>query len=243
MRRLTIALLVLSCFSCTGCNVKSVEKLLGLGGDKNSITVVVDPKTQSVVVATTQQFTVTVTGSSNIAVAWSVGGTNCATQDCGSISAAGLYTAPATIPNPALVTITATANANSADFGAAAITIIVAPAPASAMLRGTYTFLLSGSDAEGLLSIGGAFEADGTGQLFNGKMSLCRSEFHCSDQFFAGATASTDTNNGTFAADIFPASTFTFSPAPNTVLKLELNGSRNLRASGILSPDAASADN
>ena len=114
MRRLTIALLVLSCFSCTGCNVKSVEKLLGLGGDKNSVTVVVDPKTQSVVVATTQQFTVTVTGSSNIAVAWSVGGANCATQDCGSISAAGLYTAPTTIPNPALVTVTATANANSA---------------------------------------------------------------------------------------------------------------------------------
>ena len=165
MRRLITVLWVLSCFSCAGCNINS---LLGLGGGNKSVTVVVAPKTQSVVVATTQQFTVTVTGSSNMGVAWSVGGTNCSTQDCGSISAAGLYTAPKTIPNPALVAVTATANANSADFGAAAVTIIAATAPASAMLRGTYTFLLSGSDAEGPLSIGGTFEADGSGQLLNG---------------------------------------------------------------------------
>jgi hypothetical protein len=213
-----------------------------LGGGKKSVTVVVDPKTQSVVVATTQQFTVTVTGSTNMAVAWSVGGTNCSTQDCGSISPAGIYTAPPTVPSPALVTVTATANANSADSGAAAVTIIAA-APAPAMLRGTYTFLLAGSDADGPLSIGGAFEADGSGQLLNGKITLCHSESNCSDQAFAGATASADDNNGTFAVDIFPASTFTFSPAPNSVLKLELNGSHNLRASGILSPNASSANN
>jgi hypothetical protein len=242
MRRLTTILLVLSCFSCASCNVNS---LLGLGGGKKSVTVVVDPKTQSVVVATTQQFTATVTGSSNTAVAWSVGGTNCSTQDCGSISAAGLYTAPTTIPNPALVAVTATASANSADFGAAAVTIIAAPAPApaSAMQRGTYTFLLSGSDAEGPLSIGGTFEADGSGQLLNGELRLCRSESHCSDQAFAGATASTDAKNGTFAADILPASTFTFSPAPNNIFKLDLTGSHNLRASGILRPNSTSADN
>jgi hypothetical protein len=243
MRRLTTILLVLSCFSCAGCNVSSIENLLGLGGGKKSVAVVVAPKTQSVVVATTQQFTVTVTGSTNVAVAWSVGGTNCSTQDCGSISAAGLYTAPTTIPNPALVAVTATANANSADFGAAAVTIIPAPAPASAMLRGTYTFLLSGSDAEGPVSIGGAFEADGSGQLLNGELRLCRSESHCFDQAFAGASASIDANNGTFAADILPASTFTFSPATGDIFKLELTGSHNLRASGILRPNSTSADN
>ena len=205
--------------------------------------VVVDPKTQSVVVATTQQFTVTVTGSADMTVAWSVSGTNCSSQDCGSVSAAGLYSAPTTIPDPALVTVTATANANSADFGAAAVTIIAAPAPASTMLSGTYTFLLSGSDAEGPVSIGGAFEADGSGQLLNGEISLCRRESPCSDQAFTGAAAPTDDNNGTFAADIFPASTFTFSPALNNVFKLELNGSHNLHASGILCPNASSADN
>ena len=243
MQRLTIVLLVLSCCYSAGCSVGSIENILGLGGGKKSVTVVVDPKTQSVVVATTQQFTATVTGSSNTAVAWSVGGTSCSTQDCGSISAAGLYTAPKTIPNPALVAVTARANANSADFGAAAVTIIAAPAPASTMLLGTYTFLLSGSDVEGPLSIGGIFEADGSGRLLDGGLRLCRSESHCSDQAFAGATASTDDNNGTFAADIFPASAFTWSPAPNNIFKLDLAGSHNLRASGILRPDPTSAGN
>jgi hypothetical protein len=243
MRRLTIVPFVFFCFSCTGCNVGSIENLLGLGGGKKSVTVVVAPKTQSVVVATTQQFTVTVTGSSNMAVAWSVGGTNCSTQDCGSISAAGLYTAPKTIPNPALVAVTATANANSADFGAAAVTIIAAPAPSSPMLRGTYTFLLSGSDAEGALSIAGTFEADGSGQLLNGEIRLCRGESLCSDQGFAGTTVSADANNGTFAADILPASSFTFSPSQNGILKLDLSGAHNLRASGILRQNSQSEDN
>jgi hypothetical protein len=236
MRPLTTVFLVLCCFSCASCNVGSIENILGLGGGKKSVTVVVNPKTQSIVVATTQQFTATVTGSSNTAVAWSVGGTNCSSQDCGSISAAGLYTAPQTIPNPALLAVTATASANSADFGAAAVTIIATPDTVSTVLRGGYTFLLSGSDAEGPLSIGGTFEADGSGQLLNGELRLCRSESLCSDRAFAGTTTSTDANNGSFAADIFPASTFTFSPAPHNIFKLDLAGSHTLRASGILRP-------
>ena len=243
MRPLTTILLVLSCFSCAACSVKSIESDLGLGGGKKSVTVVIDPKTQNVVVATTQQFTATVTGSSNTVVAWSVGGTNCSTQDCGSISAAGLYTGPMTIPSPALVAVTATANANSADFAAAAVTIIAAPPAASTMLRGVYTFLLSGSDAEGPLSIVGAFEADASGQLVNGELRLCRVESHCSDQSFIGTTASTGASDGTFTADSLPASTFTFSPSQNNMLKLDLSGANNLRASGILSPDAPPADN
>jgi hypothetical protein len=242
MRRLTTVLLLLFCISSMGCNINS---LLGLGGGKKSVTVTVAPKTQSVVVATQQQFTATITGSSNAVAAWSVSGTGCATQDCGSISATGLYTAPKTIPNPALLAVTATANANPVDSGSAAVTIIAAPAAAaaSAMLRGTYTFLLSGSDAEGPLTIGGTFEADGSGQLLNGELRLCRGESHCSDQGFAGTTVSTDENNGTFAADILPASSFTFSPSQNNILKLDLSGAHNLRASGILRPNSPPADN
>ncbi|MGB8325035.1 MAG: hypothetical protein WCE52_18915 [Candidatus Acidiferrum sp.] len=239
MRRLTTVFLVLSCFSCAACNIKSIENDLGLGGGK-SVTVVIDPKTQNVVVATAQQFAATVTGSSNTVVAWSVGGAGCSTQDCGSISAAGLYTAPATIPNPALVTVTATANANSADYGAAAVTVIAAPA--SAMLRGSYTFLLSGSDAEGPLYISGTFEAADSSRLLKGRIGICRDDSPCSDQAFAGTSDSSDANNGIFAADTFPASTFTFSSSPNGIFKLDLTGSHNLRASGILRPNATSAD-
>jgi hypothetical protein len=87
------------------------------------------------------------------------------------------------------------------------------------------------------------FEADGSGRLLNGELRLCRSESHCSDQAFAGATASTGDNNGTFAADIFPASTFTFSLAPHNIFKLDLAGFHNLRASGILRPNSTSVGN
>jgi hypothetical protein len=244
MRRLKMICVVLTCFACAGCSVGSIENILGLGG-KKSVTVVVDPKTQSVVVGTTQQFTATVTGSSNMGVAWSVGGTDCTSQDCGSISASGLYTAPATIPNPALVAVTATASANSADRGAAAVTIIAATAPASAsaMLRGTYTFLLAGADAEGPVSIGGTFEADGAGQLRNGRLALCRGESQCADQPFAGTIASKDVSSGTFAADILPAASFTFSLVQENVFKLELSGADNLHASGILRPSEGSGGN
>jgi len=243
MRPFTTVLLLLSCLASAGCNVNS---LFGLGGGgKPTVTVVVAPKAQNVIVATTQQFAATVTGSSNTAVAWSVGGSACTTQDCGSISATGLYSAPKSIPNPALLAVTATANANPLDFGAAAVTIIAAPAAATApaMLRGIYTFLLSGGDAEGPLSIGGTFEADGSGQLLNGELRLCHGESHCFDQPFAGTTAFTDANHGTFSADILPDFHFTFSLSPNNILKVDLAGSQNLRASGILRPAPSSSDN
>jgi hypothetical protein len=75
-----------------------------------------------------------------------------------------------------------------------------------------------------------------------GELRLCRSESHCSDQAFTGITASTDADNGTFSADIFPGSTFTFSPGQNNIFKLDLTSSHNFSASGILRLNATSAD-
>lgn len=237
--RLTKIFLIFLSFSCAGCNVNS---LLGIGGGKKTVTVAVTPKTQSVVVSAQQQFSAVVTGSSDQAVVWSVGGTNCSTQDCGSISASGLYTAPKTVPSPALIAVTATANANALDFGAAAVTITAAPAAAVVMLRGTYTFLLNGADAEGPLSIAGTFVADGSGRLSDGDLRVCRDQTYCVDQIFAGTTVSTTTGIGTFEADILPNSKFSFSQTENGVLLLQLAGSGNLQASGVLRLNSTPAD-
>ena len=56
------------------------------------------------------QFTAKVTGTSNTAVTWTLSGTACtgSGNPCGTIDANGKYTAPATAPNPAQVTVTAT---------------------------------------------------------------------------------------------------------------------------------------
>lgn len=93
----------------------------GGGGSGTVQTVMVSAvaATSSVAVGQTDQFTATVTGTSNTAVTWAVmgGASN------GTISATGLYMAPATVPNPAMVTVTATSQADMSKAGSATVTV------------------------------------------------------------------------------------------------------------------------
>ena len=94
---------------------------LGCGDDKpdTPIVVSVEPTATPVAIGQTQQLTATVTGTGNLAVTWSVDGT--ATQ--GTITASGLYSAPAVMPNPATVTVRATSQANTSASGTATVTV------------------------------------------------------------------------------------------------------------------------
>jgi hypothetical protein len=98
-----------------------------------SILVSVSPNSANLLLGNTQQFTATVSGS-NQAVAWSISGGSSA---LGTISNAGLYTAPADLPNPATVMITATSQADSSKSGnvfvnlASGITISIATTPSN----------------------------------------------------------------------------------------------------------------
>lgn len=74
------------------------------------------------------QFTATVSGTGNTAVAWTLSGKACtgSSNPCGTIDVdTGLYHAPATVPNPSSVTITATSRADSTARGEAGINIVV----------------------------------------------------------------------------------------------------------------------
>jgi hypothetical protein len=51
------------------------------------------------------QFSATVTGSTNTAVVWSISGPGCSGAGCGTITATGLYTGPATLPAPPSVAV------------------------------------------------------------------------------------------------------------------------------------------
>ncbi len=55
--------------------------------------------------------------------AWSVAGTGCSGASCGTIDAAGKYTAPATAPNPATVTVTASSVVDSTKSLEATVTL------------------------------------------------------------------------------------------------------------------------
>jgi len=88
-----------------------------------SVTVVVTSSSSSVLLGNTQQFTATVTGTSNTGVSWSVNGISGGNPTVGTISNAGLYTAPQDLPNPATVTVQASSQANSSASGNAVLTI------------------------------------------------------------------------------------------------------------------------
>src|SRR5216684_2477171 len=122
---------------------------LGCAGtsSKTTVTISVAPTAVSVAVGNTQQFTATVTATSNTAVAWSVAGG----ASNGTISNTGLYTAPATPPNPPQVTVTATSQADSTKSASAIVTVIsasptsvsVSPSAATVANFGTQQFTAS----------------------------------------------------------------------------------------------------
>jgi Fe-S cluster assembly iron-binding protein IscA len=90
------------------------------------VSVTVTPATVSLATGATQQFSASIVGSSNTAVMWSVQGTGCSGAACGTISGAGLYTAPSAVPSPATVTVTATSSADSTKAASATVAIFSA---------------------------------------------------------------------------------------------------------------------
>jgi Bacterial Ig-like domain (group 2) len=102
---------------------KSASAAVAVATVQQPVTVTVSPTSAIVQTGATQQFTVTVTGTSNTNVTWSVNGMAGGNATVGTISAAGLYTAPVSVPSPALVSIAATSVADSTKSGVAALTV------------------------------------------------------------------------------------------------------------------------
>lgn len=123
-------------------------------GAGSPVVVTVSPSSASVVVGQTQQFSAQVTGTSNTAVTWSVGGIGCSGASCGTVTQNGLYTAPATQPTPSSVNVTATSQADSTRSGSAIVTItpniVVSVSPATAQVttgqQAQFTATVTGSN-------------------------------------------------------------------------------------------------
>ena len=73
----------------------------------STVSVSVSPSYGVVQVGQTMQFTATVMGTANTAVTWQVDNANGGAVASGTVSPAGLYTAPSALPTPATATITA----------------------------------------------------------------------------------------------------------------------------------------
>lgn len=87
------------------------------------IVVTVSAPSVTLKIGESQTYTATVTGTSNTAVSWSVSGAGCTGAACGSITSAGVYTAPTIVPQPPGVTITATSQADTSKTGSATLTL------------------------------------------------------------------------------------------------------------------------
>jgi hypothetical protein len=113
------------------------------------ISVKVSPSSAAILTGASQQFSATVTGTSNTQVTWSVFGSGCSGTACGVISSSGLYTAPAVVPASGGVTIVAASVADPTQSGSASaavvapkeqVTVSVSPAVASVAVSGTQQF-------------------------------------------------------------------------------------------------------
>ena len=156
----------------------------GSGGSNstttNPVVVTLSPASANAITSSSVQFTATVAGTSNTKVTW--------TATAGTISSAGLYVAPVTVPNPAVATVTATSVANAVYSAAAQVTIQAASNAISVSLSpvtgtvasfGTLQFVASvtgdantavtwyvngiqgGSQSSGYISSNGLFQAPG----------------------------------------------------------------------------------
>jgi hypothetical protein len=114
----------------------------GVGGVQtktSDVFVTILPTSAALYLGQTQQFQASVTGTPDTTVSWSVNGTMGGTSATGTISSAGLYTAPGILPQPASVTVTATSVADQSAAASAAVTlqdnIVITISPPSATLQ------------------------------------------------------------------------------------------------------------
>jgi len=129
------------------------------------ITVVVSPSSVSVAVGAVQQFTATVTGTSNTAVSWEVNSVAGGNSTIGTISSNGLYKAPAAPPTPNPVTVTAVSQADSTKSASSIVTIVQF---SNGVVNGHYAFEFTGQIPSGPVYLAGSFQADGNGNVTGG---------------------------------------------------------------------------
>ena len=109
-----VAISILQTFGCAGTSTTRTPI---------PVSVTISPVSATVGAGGTQQFTATVENTGNTAVTWQVSGVTGGNATVGTISSSGLYTAPAVVPNPAIVTVAAVSQADPTKSASAQVTI------------------------------------------------------------------------------------------------------------------------
>lgn len=126
--------------------------------------ITISPTSAIVPAGMPQQFMAT-TKPANLAVIWEVNGQMGGSPVLGTVTQAGLYTAPQVPPASGTVTVQAVLQSNTSEVAAAnPVTITYS----NASLQNSYAFLLRGNDPSGVLLRAGTFTADGNGTITGG---------------------------------------------------------------------------
>jgi hypothetical protein len=123
MFRIALSVTLLSAMSASGAPLGRHRDRAAAEPDAAQVSVAVVPTSAALVVGTSRQFSGTVRNSSNTGVVWQVNGTVGGNATVGTITAAGLYSAPSAVPNPSTVTVTAVSDADSTKSASAVVTV------------------------------------------------------------------------------------------------------------------------
>lgn len=157
-----------------------------------TVTISIAAGSSRVWVGQTLQFSAHVEGSTNQAVTWSLEGTGCTGDVCGSINTNGLYTAPAALTVADLI-VRGTAVADPTKSATAPLLLL---APALDRLQGQYAFLLRGFMSNGeFMHMGGVFTADGNGNV-GGVLDAVLHDTVLRQQAFSGGYSLSTENRG-----------------------------------------------
>jgi len=160
----------------------------------SAVHVSISPATAIMAISGQQQFQAIVAGSTNTAVDWSVSGAGCSGSTCGTITPAGLYTAPSTLPTPAAVIIKASAQIDLNQSASATVALV---GKENAKLAGQYAFQFNGLDSSGIYQSAGTFTANGDGSLVAGVEDINSNAGPATDVSFTGTYQLGSDNRGT----------------------------------------------
>ena len=128
----------------------------------------------------TLQISATVSNASNSGVTWSMSGTGCSSNNCGSLSGSTVnpvtYTPPPGVTESFLVTIAATSVQDATKTASITLSVLTLACPSGneSMLKGHYAFLARGADGGGTAVVAGSFAADGGGKITGGSVDQNR---------------------------------------------------------------------
>jgi hypothetical protein len=130
---------LLSLAGCRGGTASTVNSQPPAAAPQTS-GVSISPTSAMVSTGSTQHFNAIVTppGSSS-AVTWSISGTGCTGESCGTIELTGNYTAPSIVPTPPGVTVTATSVADPSKSASATVTVMPPPPGSSSTVANLAT--------------------------------------------------------------------------------------------------------